>query len=200
MNTFAMILAVILFLMSLLLTLAQPVVGIIGMVIAVLFFLWARKRKKDEKAKKEEEAARKAAQPPLKVVLPTPTVTVKGVGAPPPSNIPFRKYKKAMTVKLTGVTFKCENDEDETRQEVLAGMSDKDAVEIEATEYKGKPAYLVVDPGSGLDIGTLPKEVAEEYPDEEIEGYLTGLDSFIPDDKDEEVYFSKVRIYILEDA
>lgn len=194
MNTFAMILAIILFLMSLLLTLAQPVIGIIGMVVAVLFFLWARKKKKDDAAKKAEAEAQNAA---WKKQLAENAAKRAEINA---TKIPSGKYKKTMTVKLVGVTFDCERAYGWNRQDVLCGSSDNDVVSIEPYTRDGEPAYLVVDPVSGRDIGSLPAEVSEEYPNARIEGYLTGCGSFTPDDKDEEIYYSTVKIYIMEDA
>lgn len=116
-----------------------------------------------------------------------------------PEGIPSRKYDKTVTIKVAGSTFKCHEDEDEDRQDIITGMSKYDVVKIKPYKYKRKPAYLVIDPKCGLDIGTLPANIAEEYPEREIEGYISDVDCFWPEDKDEEIWFAKVKIYILKE-
>lgn len=113
--------------------------------------------------------------------------------------LPTGKIRKSILTKVAGVTFKCQIDSDEKRQEVLEAMSEGDHIEIRPYTYRGSKAYLVVDPEQDLDIGNLPGDVADEvseFENPEFEGYIAELDSFCDDD-DNEVWYAKIRLFVL---
>lgn len=188
-NIIMIVLGVLLCLMSLLLALAMPLVGILGIVGGICCIVYGVKKRREPSAPADPAPAAPSA----------PVRTVRK-STPRPDGVPSRKYDKTATVKLSGVTFKCQNDPSSLRQDILSGMSDGDLVLFEEYEYKGKPAFLVVEPFSGLDVGTLPADVSALYSGRELEGYLTGLDSFYPDDSDDLVYYSKVKFFVLQEA
>ena len=185
------VLAIILAVMSLLLLIVSPVAGIIGILLAALLFFVSRKNLKKEKADQEARAQaslqrQQAFNEKLKAVS--------------EMKVPTGKYSKTMTVKVAGVTHKCRNDETTNRQEVLERMDAGDVVLIQPYKFSGRTAYLVVDPLSGDDLGNLPEDVAEAYPDAKIEGCIAEVGSFTLEDKDEDIYFARVKIYIMEEA
>lgn len=119
--------------------------------------------------------------------------------AAPPEGIPSAKPRKQVTTKVAGVTFKCDLDRDEKRQDVLEGVYEGDYVEIQEYEYKGSPAFYVIDPQTGLDIGNLPSDVAQkisQFDNPIYEAYVTRRGSFEPDDRDP-VEYCEVRVYVI---
>ena len=127
--------------------------------------------------------------------------------APIPTHTPTiakteRKVIYKTVFKVAGVTYKCKKDKEENRQDVLSGLSDGDFLLLEEYTYRGESAYLVVDYHSDLDIGNVPAPIAEkinnEYYGRTTEAEVYEIDSFYPDDKDEEIYYCKVQLKIYE--
>lgn len=198
-RTLTVILAIILAFMSLIALIIKPVVGVIGLIIAIVLIVTTFRSvqaegERDAAAFERESEARAAEfirQTEEKKERRRELNSVK---------VPSGKYKKTMSVKVVGVTHACEKNKVLERQTILEEMHDGDRVIIEPYTYAGDPAYLVIDPMSGCDVGALPEDFASLYPNETIEGFLTGFGSFMPDDKDDEIYYSRVKIYIMEDA
>ena len=124
--------------------------------------------------------------------------------SPDPSPDPVRPTEiiYSTVFKAAGVTYKCQKDKEKSRQDILAGLSAGDFLYLEEFEYNEDPAYLVVDFASDLDIGTVPADLTEMINDK-FYGNVTEMevetvDSFIPDDKTEEIYFCKVKLAIYD--
>lgn len=104
--------------------------------------------------------------------------------------------------KVAGVTYRCALDKTESRQDVLAGMSDGDRLDTEIGSYRGTPSIMLIDPDSGLDIGFVPENITAEIfaktNDPTIEAYAVDVSCFYPDDKDEEIYYCKARLFVLK--
>ena len=185
MNVLTIILGVIVIIMSLVLLFVMPIAGVIGLIVGgAVIYMSIRKIKEAKKSKEEPIALSPIRSAPKEI----------------PANIPSRQYDKTATVRIAGVTFKCQMDHEESRQEILSLMQENDPVEIEPFDFRDRPGYLVINPAVGLDVGMLPKEIAEAYPDREIEGYITEVDTFFPEDKEDEIWFGKVKIFILKEA
>ena len=116
-----------------------------------------------------------------------------------PEGMPSSKPRKQVTCKLAGVTFECRLDDSEMRQNVLRDMEPGDPIEIKEYTYKGKRAYMVIDPGTQLDVGNIPADIAEvfaQYPDPTFEGFIKDLDEFENDDGDT-VCYGQVRVFLI---
>lgn len=121
---------------------------------------------------------------------------------PDPVRPADQKVIYSTVFKVTGVTFDCQKDNQESRQNIISGLKTRDLLILEEFEYKKEPAYLVVDYSSDLDIGTVPADLTEQLNDK-FYGHTTimevvSVDSFIPDDSTEEIYFCKVKMEVLE--
>ena len=135
----------------------------------------------------------------------TPRITAAYVDthtgpADPPEGIPSAKPRKQVTTKVAGVTFKCDLDRNESRQEILEGVYEGDYVELQEYEYKGSPAFYVIDTQTGLDIGNIPADVAQkisQFDNPIYEAYVTRRGSFEPDDDRDPVEYCEVRIYVI---
>ena len=120
--------------------------------------------------------------------------------ADPPEGMPSAKPRKRITTKVAGVTFRCGLDRSESRQEILNGIYDGDPVEIQEYEYKGSPAYYVIDPQTGLDFGNLPADVAmkiSQIEDPIFEAYVTDRGSFDPDDGRDPIEYCEIRVFVI---
>lgn len=189
-NKIVMVVSIVLGVIGLLFLFISPIGGIVILALSALAFFGARKTLKNEAAAKEQaEKFRQYAED-----LRTRRQEINS------KKVPSGKYKKTMTVKLVGVTHECEKNNLRERQNILDDMNDNDTVYIEQYEYAGSPAFLVVDPLTGCDVGNLPQEVADQYQNERIEGYLTGVGSFVRENTDEVIHYAKVKIYIMGDA
>lgn len=135
----------------------------------------------------------------------TPKITAAYVDthtgpAAPPEGIPSAKPRKQITTKVVGVTFNCDLNRYTNRQDILFELHDGDIVDIQEYEYKGAPAYYVVDPESGLDIGNLPASIAKmisKYDDPVFEAYITNRDSFDPGEDKQLVAYCEIRLYVI---
>lgn len=172
MNTVLLILGIILTAMGLLLTVASPVPGIIGAALGIFFIVYSRKKKK---------------------AVPTSANSIPAEVKPAVQSFTVSSDNVIQT-KVVGVTHKCSEDPSQNRQDILQLMSTGDGVLIEEYDFHGKPAFLVCDPKTGLDIGSLPAEVAEQLAGHRLAGVLSTVGSFIPDDSDEEIYYARIDI------
>lgn len=116
-----------------------------------------------------------------------------------PAGIPSRKQRRKIACKIAGVTFECREDAAHQRQSVLKKMHEGDLISIKEFRYDNKPAYLIIDQKTGLDVGAVPAEYAAQIPkykDPTFEGYLTYLDTFNDEEKGT-IYYGEVLIFIL---
>ena len=102
---------------------------------------------------------------------------------------------------VSGVTYKCKKDRSLNRQDIISGLQDGDFLLLEEYEYKGEPAYLVIDYSSDMDIGSLPAKITEKI-NNEFYGSTTivevdSVGSFLPDDSTEEIYYCKIKIDVI---
>lgn len=67
--------------------------------------------------------------------------------------------------RVVGTQFECRKDPTRMRSNILKSMKLNNPVVLEYYEYKGAPAYMVVDCKSGLDIGTLQEGTAKYIKD-----------------------------------
>lgn len=115
---------------------------------------------------------------------------------------PSRPAAMTRTFNVSGVTYQCKLDKEESRQDILSGVKDGDKLGVQIQAYKNSPSIMLIDIKSGLDIGFVPeKTVAEifaKFSDPEIEVFVDDVDSFIPDDKDDEIYYCKVKLFVLK--
>lgn len=175
------VICAVLALMGLVLLLATPagLIFIAGGIAGIIYY--ARKK---APAPEPVRASRNAAPEPIKVS-------------------PSRKAVMSRTTKVAGVTFACHLDREYYRQDVFNRMWEGEKLRVDRYKYKGAPALLLVDPLQDLDIGTVPADLAEEidekYPYNEIEAYLVSMDSFWPDDSDDEITTAKVKLFVLEE-
>lgn len=103
--------------------------------------------------------------------------------------------------KVAGVTYNCKKDSSVNRQDIISGLQDGDFLLLEEYEYKGEPAYLVIDYSSDMDIGSLPAKITEKI-NNEFYGSTTivevdSVGSFLPDDSTEEIYYCKIKIDVI---
>lgn len=64
------------------------------------------------------------------------------------------------TETVMGAFAECKKNPDKKRVEVLQNLSVGAPLNLEIDMYEGKPYYIVVDPYSGLDIGSLRAETS----------------------------------------
>lgn len=187
MKASTIVLSVVLIVLGLLLCIANPI-GLLFVAIGIGLIVWS------VKSPKKAETRRTASRP----AQATTTAPKYGRGNNP-AGMPSQKPRKQTTCKIAGVTFPCKLDEDENRQDILDHMSVGDPIEVQPYKFRGKPAFLLVDPEVGLDFGTVPADVAEMlagYPNPSFEGYIYELESFENDDG-EYVSFGKVRLFLI---
>lgn len=167
-------------LLGVVLLLATPagIVFIIGGIVGIIYAV----------RKKPEPEPRPRSQRPAS----PQTVTVS----------PSRRSVMSRTFNVAGVTCNCSIDPEYSRQDVFARAYEGEALNVEEYQYKGAPALLLVEPLQDLDIGNVPAdlvaEIVERFPENELEAYIVNIDSFFPDDRDEEITTCKVKIYVLE--
>ena len=104
--------------------------------------------------------------------------------------------------KVAGVTFKCQKNKKENRQDILSSLTEVSPIDLEEYEYKGKPAYLVVDCISDLDIGTVPEDIANEISNcfygQDMDLEIRSIESFLPEEGIEEIYYCEVELKIYQ--
>lgn len=103
--------------------------------------------------------------------------------------------------KVAGVTYNCKKDKSVNRQDIISKLHEGDFLFLEEYEYRDEPAYLVVDYSSDLDIGNVPAKLTEKI-NNDFYGYTTivevdSIDSFLPDDSTEEIYYCKIKIDVI---
>ena len=81
------------------------------------------------------------------------------------------------TETVMGAFAECKKNPSKKRVEVLQSLSVGSKLNLEIDYYEGKPYYIVVDPISGLDIGSLRAEtsatIRKECPDAHLSATLT---------------------------
>ena len=164
------------------------------LMLAGVYLLFVREDKKKRKGIIDSRPDPKPAPQPEPDPGPEPE--------PEPEPPTERKVIYETVFKVAGVTYKCRKDPDESRQEVLAGMHAGNLLILEEFEHKGEPAYLIVDYMTDLDIGAVPKNLAEKI-STEFYGHVTQAEvsevgSFFPDNEAEEIFFCKVKLIILD--
>lgn len=188
---------------------AYPIFGIFLIILGIC--LRGRKKKKE---------AQTQAPIPATPQESTPTPVKKTAK---PDGIPSRKARGQFTCRVAGVTYKCRLIKDGTdRQDILAKLHKGQILSISPYKYQGKPAYYIVDPESGYDIGNLPADVSAKvssFEDPTVEAYVVEIDGFYPrkkrydrydddfDDDDDDfdddeyednfIYYCKIKGYIL---
>ena len=70
------------------------------------------------------------------------------------------KKKIESTETVMGAFAECKKDPSKKRVEILQRLSVGSPLNLEIATYEGKPFYIVVDPVSGLDIGSLRAETS----------------------------------------
>lgn len=113
--------------------------------------------------------------------------------------LPTRMFRKSILTKVAGVTFRCKLDHDEKRQDIIADMVQQDRIDIRPYKYDGETAYLIIDQNTGLDIGVVPSDVADEISEvenPEFEGYVAEIGWF-EDDNNKEIWYATARIFVL---
>lgn len=91
---------------------------------------------------------------------------------------------------IVGENYECRKNKKKLRRDVIKKMKVNDVVLIEQYIYNGKPAYMVIDPRTNLDLGVLSqgtaKWLSEDYPNAQIDAYLL--------DKYKNSFHVKVRV------
>lgn len=81
---------------------------------------------------------------------------------------------------IVGDSYECRKNSKKARRNIIAKMHVGDSVSVEFFRYKGRPAYLVVDDKSGLDIGVFSQVVADKiyasFPNAFISGHIDEID------------------------
>lgn len=118
-----------------------------------------------------------------------------------PKGMPSRKAVKQMTISPTGITHDCANC-NFTRQDILSSLNVGDVVKIEKYKYRGKSAYRLNDINNndfGVINADLAADLSTEYPNNEIEGYVSKRDWFYSERMDDDLETCRVKLFILDD-
>ena len=94
------------------------------------------------------------------------------------------------TETVMGAFAECKKDSTKKRVEVLQKLSVGNRLNLEIDYYEGKPYYIVVDPISGLDIGSLPAgssaAIGEQCPNAKLSAELI----------DKNIDYPKIRLFV----
>lgn len=94
------------------------------------------------------------------------------------------KSEITTTETIMGAFAECKKNPSKKRVEVLQSLSVGSKLTLEIDYYQGKPYYIVVDPISGLDIGSLRAEtsatIRKECPDAQMSATLIEKDIDYP--------------------
>ena len=94
------------------------------------------------------------------------------------------------TETVMGAFAECKKDPTKKRVEVLQKLSTGNRLSLEIDYYEGKPYYIVVDPISGLDIGSLPAgssaAIREQCPNAKLSAELI----------DKNIDYPKIRLFV----
>lgn len=89
------------------------------------------------------------------------------------------------TEQVMGAFAECKKDPSRKRVEIIQSLSVGDPLTLEIGFYEGAPFYMVVDPRTGLDIGSLRSEtsrvIREQYQDAKFSATLTKRDLDYPE-------------------
>lgn len=146
----------------------------------------------DKKQRKKQKSIIKPDPPPVQVPQP--------IHKPEPAK--EQKIIYSTVFKVAGVTFRCQKDPEENRQDIISTLKNGDLLLLEEYDYKDEPAYMVVDYRFDLDIGNVPKDLTEKL-NNEFYGYTTvaevnSVNSFMPEDGVDEIYYCKVKLEVLK--
>ena len=89
------------------------------------------------------------------------------------------------TEQVMGAFAECKKDPTRKRVEIIQGLSVGDPLNLEIGFYEGSPFYMVVDPRTGMDIGSLPSETSRtirtQFQDAKLSATLTKRDMDYPE-------------------
>lgn len=95
------------------------------------------------------------------------------------------KKEITSTETIMGAFAECKKNPSKKRIEIIQGLSVGDALNLEIDHYEGKPYYIVVDPHTGLDIGSLRSEtsalIRNKYASAHLSAVLTKKDIDYPE-------------------
>lgn len=63
---------------------------------------------------------------------------------------------------LHGIYYESKKDPSVNRQRLVERITKQSVLDLERFEYEGKPALMVIDPKTGLDIGVVPADDVEK--------------------------------------
>lgn len=70
--------------------------------------------------------------------------------------------KQVQAVTLVGEQYPCRKDRKKKRRDAEKGIRQGSKVTLERYTYKGDPAYMVINPANGLDIGVISQNQANK--------------------------------------
>lgn len=171
-------------------TISGDVIVIIGLIVMLIkvYVLFVREDKKKRRSVNEQASVHEHEVPhdqdPEQQLIKEPDII----------------YSKVF--KVAGVTFKCQKNKKENRQDILSSLTEVSPIDLEEYEYKGKPVYLVVDCISDLDIGTVPEDIANEISNcfygQDMDLEIRSIESFLPEEGIEEIYYCEVELKIYQ--
>lgn len=89
------------------------------------------------------------------------------------------------TETIMGAFAECKKNPAKKRVEVLQNLSEGAPLNLEIDHYEGKPYYIVVDPHTGLDIGSLRSEtsamIRNNYSEAQMSAVLSKKDIDYPE-------------------
>ena len=89
------------------------------------------------------------------------------------------------TETIMGAFAECKKNPSKKRVEVIQGLSVGAVLNLEIDYYEGKPYYIVVDPHTGLDIGSLRSEtsamIRNNYSEAQMSAVLSKKDIDYPE-------------------
>lgn len=89
------------------------------------------------------------------------------------------------TEEVMGAFAECKKDPTRKRIEIIQNLHVGDPLNLEIGFYEGSPYYMVVDPSTGLDIGSLRSEssqtIRNQYQDAHFSAILTKRDFDYPE-------------------
>lgn len=95
------------------------------------------------------------------------------------------KNEITSTETIMGAFAECKKNPSKQRIEIIQGLSVGDTLNLEIDHYEGKPYYIVVDPHTGLDIGSLRSEtsamIRNNYSEAQMSAVLSKKDIDYPE-------------------
>lgn len=95
------------------------------------------------------------------------------------------KSEITSTETIMGAFAECKKNPSKKRVEVIQNLSEGAPLNLEIDHYEGKPYYIVVDPHTGLDIGSLRSEtsamIRNNYSEAQMSAVLSKKDIDYPE-------------------